>query len=588
MPSPQQIVETAERYDLPAAVTISASGVSPDEIALARSILRDHATGATLTLAQSAHDAALGSEGYRLNVTAAGISIAANGGAGTFYGLQTLDQLLPPARGERSMRGVEIVDWPAHAWRGMHLDVSRHFFGIDVVKRYIDVMARYKLNVFHWHLTDDQGWRIAIARYPRLTSVGGCRAGTEMEGDATEIDGVRYCGYYTQAQIREVVAYAKARYVTIVPEIEMPGHSQAAIAAYPRLGCGTSAVAVRETWGVSDVVYCPSEYTFGFLENVLSEVMRLFPGRYVHIGGDEVPTVAWQRSPAVRSLMHKLHIATYAGVQGYFDRRIERFVEAHGRRIIGWDDILAGGVSRNAAIMSWHGDEGAIAAARRGNDTVMTPDGPLYFDAYQGDPNDEPQAIGGLSTPETIYRYRPVPASLTLEQSRRIIGVQGNLWTEYVATPQHLFYMLLPRMLALSEIAWPDPQPRTPEAFEAAIGTQLQWLGDHGYAFRVPNPEFTIEGNSAIGFSNVSPSVRTADARVAPGEVSVTISCAAPDGAIRYTIDGTTPTKASTAYNGPIVLTLSANQTVEISAIAILPSGRASTQSRLILTGAAP
>lgn len=536
---------------------------------------------------QPAHDAALGSEGYRLDVTAAGLSIAANGGAGIFYGLQSLDQLLPPAGGERFVRGVSIEDWPAHAWRGMHLDVSRHFFGVDVVERYIDVMARYKLNVFHWHLTDDQGWRIAIARYPLLAGVGGCRAGTEMEGDATEIDGKRYCGYYTQAQIRRVVAYAEARYVTIVPEIEMPGHSQAAIAAYPQLGCESPKVAVRETWGVSDVVYCPTEYTFGFLENVLREVIALFPGRYVHIGGDEVPTAAWQHSAAVRTLMREQHIATYAGVQGYFDRRIERFLEAHGRRVIGWDDILSGGVTRSAAIMSWHDDDGGIAAARRGNDAVMTPDGPLYFDAYQGDPNDEPQAIGDLATPEMIYRYRPVPASLTAAQSRHIIGVQGNLWAEYVATSEHLFYMLLPRMLSLSEIAWRDPQPRAWNDFEFALGEQLPWLSAHGYAFRVPNPELTVDGGS-LHFANVSPSVQTVDAQTKPGSVNVIISTVVPEGTIRYTLDGTQPAKTSPLYSGAIPLTLAPNQTVQITAIVVLPDGSASTPSRLILTGALP
>ncbi len=540
-----------------------------------------------MTLSQSAAGASLGSEGYRVTVAAGGISIAASAGAGIFYGLQTLDQLLPPPGGERSLRGVAIEDWPAHAWRGMHLDVSRHFFGMGVVERYIDVMARYKLNVFHWHLTDDQGWRVAIARYPRLTTVGGCRAGTEMEGDATEIDGKRYCGYYTQAQIRQVVAYAKSRFVTIVPEIEMPGHSQAAIAAYPRLGCGRSAVAVRETWGVSDVVYCPTEYTFSFLENVLREVVALFPGRYVHVGGDEVPIVAWRHSVAVRKLMREQHIATYAGVEGYFDRRIERFLETHGRRMIGWDDILAGGVTREAAIMSWHGDDGAVAAARRGNDVVTTPDGPLYFDAYQGDPNDEPQAIGDLSTPEMIYRYQPVPAALPREQSHYVVGVQGNLWTEYVATPQHLFYMLLPRMFALSEIAWRDPQPRVWSDFEVALGEQLPWLTAHGYQFRIPNPEFTVSGAS-LHFAGVSPSVRTVAATVKPGSVSITISSVVPNGSIHYTMDGPQPSNASSAYAGPLTLELAPNRTVQITAILVLPDGRSSTPSRLILSAASP
>ncbi|MBV8655481.1 MAG: beta-N-acetylhexosaminidase, partial [Candidatus Eremiobacteraeota bacterium] len=460
VPQPQRVTTTAQRYALPATVTIDANATASQLVPLARSILREHATGASLTLSAAANDSALGTEGYRLHVDATGIAIAANAPAGVFYGLQTLDQLLPAPFSRAELPGIDIVDWPRYAWRGVHLDVSRHFFPVSVVERFIDVAAHYKLNVFHWHLTDDQGWRIAIARYPRLTTVGGCRDGTEQEGDATEIDGKRYCGFYTQAQIRSVVAYARDRFVTIVPEIEMPGHSQAAIAAYPRLSCDDGRYGVRETWGVSDVVYCPTAYTFDFLENVLREVIALFPGTFVHIGGDEVPKAAWQRSPAVRDLMRREHIATYEGVQGYFDRRIEHFLHVHGRRAIGWDDILQGGVSTRAAIMSWHGDSGAIAAAHRGNDAVVTPDGPLYFDAYQGDPNDEPQAIGSLSTPEMVYEYEPTPSALNAEQARHVIGVQGNVWSEFIGTRDYLDYMLLPRMVALSEIAWRDPHPR--------------------------------------------------------------------------------------------------------------------------------
>lgn len=566
-------------------MVISAPGETAALVSLARRILRQHGTGAVLTLSSSAHDPSLGAEGYRLRVDGEGIAIAANRDAGVFYGLQTLDQILPAAGTAAVVQGVEIEDWPAHAWRGIHLDSSRHFFPVATVEKYIDVAARYKLNVFHWHLTDDQGWRIAIVRYPRLTAIGGCRAGTELEGDATEIDGKRYCGSYSQAQIRQVVAYARARYVTIVPEIEMPGHSQAAIAAYPQLGCGTQPVAVRETWGVSGIIYCPTEYTFGFLENVLREVMRLFPGRFVHIGGDEVPTDAWAKSAAVRDLMRRRHIVTYAGVQGYFDRRIERFLEAHGRRAIGWDDMLDGGVTRGAAIMSWHGDAAGVRAARRGNDVVMTPDGPLYLDAYQGDPNDEPQAIGDLSTPQEIYGYRVVPAGLTQTQARHLLGVQANLWSEYVATSEHLFYMLLPRMLSLSEIAWRDPQPRDWSAFAPAMGAQLPWLAAHGYTFRIPNPSFEIAGGT-LRFANVAPSVRTVDAAVHPGSVTVTITSVVPNGSIHYTLDGTVPTTRSPAYSQPLALQIAANQRSVITAVVVLPDSRVSTPSELVLTGA--
>ena len=579
-------METSSAYSLPDVVAISATAQASELVPVARAILRDRGTGATLRLSTGAGASALGPEGYRLRVTSEGISIEANGSAGVYYGLQTLDQLLLERNGAKSLAGVDIEDWPAYRWRGVHLDVSRHFFPAAVVERYIDVAARYKLNVFHWHLTDDQGWRIAIARYPRLTSVGGCRVGTEMEGDATEIDGKPYCGYYTQAQIRDVVAYARARFVTVVPEIEMPGHSQAAIAAYPQLGCAPGPFAVRETWGVSDVIYCPTEYTFGFLENVLREVMGLFPGRYVHIGGDEVPKVSWQHSAAVHALMKQHHFGSYDAVQGYFDRRIERFLETQGRRAIGWDDILQGGITGNAAIMSWHDDTGAIGAARRGNDAVMTPDGPLYFDAYQGDPKDEPQAIGDLSTPQQVYAYEPAPAALPPALRAHILGAQGNLWTEYIATPGYLFYMLLPRMLSLSEIAWRDPLPRRWDEFELRLGAQLSAFTTRGYNFRIPNPEFSL-GGTQMRFANVSPSVRTVSAQLPPGPVTITIATVVPGGVVRYTTDGSTPTAKSPLYAGPIPVAITPEQRVDIHAVVVLPDGRMSTPSELVLTGEA-
>ena len=567
---------------MPRDVTVTASPPARELEGVARRILREHGAGAALSLSTNARDFALGNEGYRLTVAPDGITIASNGFAGAYYGLQTLDQLLPYG-GAASMDAVEIRDWPAYRWRGIHLDVSRHFFPVSVVERYIDLAAHYKLNVFHWHLTDDQGWRIQILRYPRLTSVGGCRAGSEINGDATEIDGKPACGFYTQAQIRAVVAYARARNVTIVPEIEMPGHSQAALAAYPELACTPGPFAVRETWGVSDEIYCPTEYTFTFLENVLLEVIALFPGRYIHIGGDEVPKTAWENSPAVHALMRRDGIATYDGVQGYFDRRIERFLRAHGRSVVGWDDVLDGGVSDSATIMSWQGASRGIKAAKRGNDVVMTPNEPLYFDAYQGDPNDEPLAIGNLSTPQDVYEYEPVPAALTTAQARHIVGVQGNLWTEYIDTPDYLFYMLLPRMLSLSEIAWSDPHPRVWSAFSARVGTQFPWLARHGYNFRIPNPEFGVEGAN-LRFADVSPSVRTVKAEVEAAQTNVVITTIVPGGVIHYTTDGTVPSAASFVYGAPITVTLAPNQRADIQAVVTMPSRRTSTVSELVLT----
>ncbi len=591
VPLPQSLQLGAGPYAWPQRVASAAA--SPQErnvAAFAQSFLQPRglavaiaASGANaqLRLSRFAHDAALGPEGYRLTVDANGVAIAATSGAGLYYGLQSLEQLAPPA-GAPSLPYVAITDVPRYRWRGIHLDVARHFFPVAVVERYIDLASHYKLNVFHWHLTDDQGWRIAIRRYPLLTTIGGCRAQTEANGDATEFDGTRSCGFYTQAQIRDVVAYAARRYVTIVPEIEMPGHAEAALAAYPQLACSPGPYRVRETWGVSEHILCPTDSTFAFLENVLSEVMQLFPGGYVHIGGDEVPKIAWQHSAAVHALMQREHITTYAQVQGYFDRRIARYLLAHGRRMIGWDEILDGGVSHGATVMSWRGVDGGIKAARRGNDVVMSPDGPLYFDALQGDENDEPQAIGGLTTTQMVYDYEPTPAGLTAQQAAHVIGVQGNLWTEYIATPDYLFYMLLPRELALSEIAWTQPQLRNWDAFQARLPQQLAWLERHGYNFRIPNPQFQLSGMATLHFANVSPSVRTVQAETDASDALLSI--AAPvDAAIYYTTDGSTPTAHSQPYTAPLVLSLDPEERLDITAVAVLPSGRTSTPSELVL-----
>ena len=518
-------------------------------------------------------------EAYDLHVGPEGIVIRASDGAGLFYGLQTLEQLVGP---DGAVAFIDISDAPALKWRGIHLDVSRHFFPVPVVEKYIDVAAHYKLNTFHWHLTDDQGWRIEIKRYPRLTQIGSCRAGTEMNGDATTIDAKRYCGYYTQQQIRQVVAYAAKRYVTVVPEIEMPGHSSAALAAYPQLACTPGPFQVRETWGVSTDIYCPSDRTFAFLENVLSEVLALFPSKYVHTGGDEVPKNEWQRSALVHALMKREHLKTYDAVQGYFDRRIERFLQSKGRRMVGWDEILDGGVSTTATVMSWRGEAGGIRAARRGNDVITSPDGPLYFDAYQGDPNDEPQAIGNLSTPQMVYGYDPVPRSLTPAQAKHIIGVQGNLWTEYIGTTGYLFYMLLPRELALSEIAWAPGAGKDWNSFVTRSGAQYAWLSQNGYNFRIPNPEFSIDAPH-LQFANVSRSIRTVQAYSDGPEATVAIGAAVPGATIHYTTDGSKPTAKSATYSSPLHFKLLAGTPIDIIAVTVLAGARTSTPSELFL-----
>jgi hexosaminidase len=583
VPTPRSVVADPGTYSLPITTSITSNSLLLQPLTgVAAQVLREHSTGATVNL-QLKDDATLGDEGYRLTVASDGVTITAPKPAGVFYGLQTLDELLPPPGGATSIDDVTIVDSPAYRWRGLMLDVSRHFFSVATVKRYIDVAAHYKLNVFHWHLVDDQGWRIQINRYPRLTSVGSCRAQTEVDQDATEFDGKPYCGYYTQAQIRDVIAYAKARFVTIVPEIEMPGHSEAALAAYPQLACHPGPYKVLETWGITTNIYCPSDYTFNFLENVLTEVMALFPSEYIHIGGDETPKDSWKTSAVVHALMKREHIATYDGVQGYFDRRIEKFLIAHGRHMIGWDEILDGGVSRSATIMSWRGEQGGIKASRAGNDVVMTPDGPLYFDALQGDQNDEPEAIGGLTSTQDVYEYEPTPKALDATAAKHIVGIQGNIWSEYITTPDYLFYMLLPRALALSEIAWRDPHPRTWSTFDEAVGAQLPWMELHGYNFRIPNPSFSLDSID-LHFSSMSTSPRTVRAMTHAGSANVTLTTVVPGGVIHYTLDGSAPTAKSPVYSAPIPVTLDPSGRADINAVVVLQTGRVSTPSELILT----
>jgi len=594
VPEPRSLTPAGGTYAMPAHVRIAASNADERNVAaFTASFLHEHgvtssitgdSAGADVRLSASARDPAFGAEGYHLTVDSSSVTIRANSGAGLFYGLQTFEQLVP-MRGAPIVPHIDIVDKPAFRWRGIHLDVSRHFFPVPIVERYIDVAAHYKLNTFHWHLTDDQGWRIEIKRYPRLTETGSCRAQTEAGGDATTFDGKRYCGYYTQAQVRAVVAYAKRRYVTIVPEIEMPGHSVAALAAYPDLACGARSIAVRQTWGVSTEIYCPTEHTFTFLENVLSEVMDLFPGPYVHIGGDEVPKEAWAQSSAVHALMQREHLHTYDDVQGYFDRRIVKYVASKGRRAIGWDEILDGGVPTSTAIMAWQGEDRGAKAARKGYDVVMTPQDWLYFDAYQGDQNDEPQAaIGNLITTKHVYDLNPLPPGLTESQSSHIIGVQGNLWTEYIATPDYLFYMLLPRMLALSEVAWAPQAQRNWNSFSRRSATQYAWLAANGYNFRIPNPNFGISGVESMRFVNVSQSVRTTEAQISDAAFTVTMNAPIDGAVIHYTLDGSAATAHSPTYQEPLQMRISDGQRADVTAITVLKDGRTSTPSELIVT----
>ena len=444
----------------------------------------------TLRLSQDAPHPA---EGYRLNVTSDAVTVEAKTPTGLFYGLQTLTQLLfGDHTSGWSVPIVQIVDAPRFAYRGMHLDVGRHFFPVAFIKKYIDLLAMYKMNKFHWHLTDDQGWRIEIKKYPKLTEIGAYRQETVMGKNFERFDrpyvgdGKPHGGFYSQEEVREVVAYARARYIDVIPEIEMPGHATAALAAYPEFACTDGPFDVPTTWGIFEDVFCPKEETFQFLEDVLTEVIALFPSQYIHIGGDEVPKVRWQESEVAQEVISREGLADEDELQSYFIKRIESFLQAQGRRLIGWDEILEGGLAPDATVMSWRGMEGGIEAAREGHDVIMTPTSHCYFDYYQADPEQEPLAIRGLTPLEKVYSFEPVPEMLSAEDAEHILGAQGNVWTEYMATTDYVEYMVFPRMLALSEVVWSPPDLRNWEDFVQRLPDHLRYFDALGVNYRHP------------------------------------------------------------------------------------------------------
>jgi len=408
-------------------------------------------------------DSIYNDEGYELNVSKNDITIKSKHAKGAFYAVQSLLQLLPlPSTSDTfKIACVNIKDEPQFKYRGMHLDVGRHFFSVDFIKKYIDLMARLKMNTFHWHLTEDQGWRIEIKKYPKLQEIAAFRKETligHYNDQPHQFDGKPYGGFYTQEQIKEVVAYAKTRQVTIIPEIEMPGHSQAAIAAYPELGCSGEQVEVATKWGIFDEVYCPKESTFKFLEDVIDEVVALFPGKYIHIGGDEAPKTNWKNCAHCQKLIKKEGLKDEHGLQSYFIARMEKYINTKGKQIIGWDEILEGGLAPNATVMSWRGTSGAVQAAKEGHDVILTPGSHCYFDHYQSENENEPLAIGGFLPLEKVYHFNPIPEGLTDKEATYVLGAQGNVWTEYMQTEKQVEYMAYPRAVALSEVLWSSPE----------------------------------------------------------------------------------------------------------------------------------
>ena len=443
-------------------------------------------------------------EAYEINITPKQVIVKGSDAAGVFHGIQTLRKSLPvsqPPTTNCQLPAATIRDWPSFSYRAMHLDPCRHFMDLDSVKIYIDMLALHNMNQFHFHLSEDQGWRIEIKKYPELTKVGAYRNGTVIGRNGRLYDSIRYGGFYTQEQLRDLIQYAAERHVNIIPEIDLPGHMQAALASYPWLGCTGGPYEVWKRWGVSDDVLCAgNEATMLFVEDVLNEVMDIFPSPYIHIGGDECPKVRWEKCPKCQQKIKELGIkgdgrfSKEDYLQSYVMNRMAKVVEARGRRVIGWDEILEGNVSESAIIMSWRGTEGGIEAARKGHDVIMTPASHLYFDYYQSeDPATEPSCVGGYLPVSRVYDFRPLPKELNEEQQKHIIGVQANIWTEYITSFKHVEYMAMPRMDALTEIQWnnPDPESRDFDAFVERCRSmaQLYDLYHYNYAKQIFSPQ---------------------------------------------------------------------------------------------------
>ncbi|MBY0542554.1 MAG: family 20 glycosylhydrolase [Sphingobacteriaceae bacterium] len=524
-------------------------------------------------------------EGYTIQISANQIKVVGKD-AGLFYAIQSLMQLMPDKKNDKiTIQTVEIKDYPRFKYRGMHLDVSRHFFPVSFVKQYIDVLATYKINTFHWHLTDDQGWRIEIKKYPKLTSIGAKRSGTIVGNypGTGGTDNTVHDGFYTQDEVKQVVAYAAAKYINVLPEIEMPGHASAAIAAYPELSAfpdrdtwiGEKAPwsgerkgkQVQQTWGVFDDVFVPTDNTFKFLENVLDEVMVLFPSKYIHIGGDECPKEYWKQSPFCQQFIKDNNLKDEHGLQSYFIQRIEKYVNTKGRSIIGWDEILEGGLAPNATVMSWRGEAGGIEAAKQNHDVIMTPGSMgLYFDHKASASPDEPLTISGLgngfSNFQKVYNYDPVPKELTAEQQKHIIGVQANVWTEYMETPAKVEYMVFPKILSLAEIAWSQLDRKDFKNFtEERVPLHLAKLDQTNTNYWVPvpigQPEKVVNGEN----------------------FSIELKAPIIGAKIFYTLNNYRPSENATEYTNAIKINVPEGQKKILKTIVITPSGKRSVVS---------
>mgnify|MGYP002314606965 FL=1 len=582
IPRPQQVNFSNDAPFTLSAKTVISLGTNSQDMKRNANMLASYieqATGIRPAIGKSKNGTAIvltidktiaNAEGYKLDADAKHIRIAGASAAGVFYGIQTLRKSLPLVNGKASkvsIPAVHIADAPRFAYRGTHLDVSRHFVTADSVRQFIDMLALHNINRFHWHLTDDQGWRIEIKKYPLLTQIGSKRAQTVIGHNSGKYDGKPYSGFYTQKQIRDIVKYAADRYITIVPEIDLPGHMQAALAAYPDMGCTGGPYEVWQKWGVSDNVLCAgNDKTLTFIDNVLKEITQLFPSKYIHVGGDECPKTQWQKCPKCQARIKALNLEAKDGhsaeerLQSYIITHASNYLKSLGRNTIGWDEILEGGLAEGATVMSWRGESGGIAAAKQHHDVVMTPNSYLYFDYYQSlDKANEPLAIGGYLPLETVYSYEPMPKELTADEARHIIGVQANIWTEYMPTFKQMQYMALPRLAALSEVQWSQPALKDYTNFTNRL-TKFTHLYDrlgYNYAKHLYNVAIHVDSDNKWR------------------EILIHMTTAG-NAEIRYTLDSTEPTANSTLYTGAIVLQKSA----KIRAAAFRDGKRSSVTSQ--------
>lgn len=576
VPQPNQLVPKEGRFELSNKVRLVVPSDAPEVKKVADGFAEQlkQTAGISLKEAESVDgkpaisfvlQEGMPKEGYKLSVTPTLITVTASQPNGFFYGVQTIYQLLPPAvygkelkkKADWSVPAVEIEDAPRFVHRGLMLDVCRHYAPIEYIYKFIDLLAMNKMNVFHWHLTDDQGWRIEIKKYPKLTEIGSKR----VEGEGTE-----HSGYYTQEEIKDIVKYAADHFITVVPELELPGHEMAAIAAYPELSCKGEAGTPRVIWGVEDIVMCPGkEDMFKFLEDVIDEMVPLFPSEYFHIGGDECPKTSWKNCPLCQQRIRKEGLTADKNhsaeekLQSYVIQRMEKYLATKGKKIIGWDEILEGGLAPSATVMSWRGEDGGIAAASMNHTVIMTPGGNgMYLDAYQGDSKIEPVTIGGYTTLEKTYSYNPVPDTLAaMGKGDYVLGVQGNTWSEYMYSEAIREYMTFPRIIAVAEIGWTNLDRKDYKDFERRINNAYVRLDEHNVNYHIPMPEQPNGSCNFVAFTD---------------KATLEFTTSRPM-TIVYTTDGSEPTAQSTVYSAP--LTFTENTTLKIASA--LPSGKLST-----------